>query len=294
MVRTLAILCLLLTLPALTSHGFRRASYKTGETIMREMKDKQLADTEIELIRMTVVDESGNTDVRELLSVIKPDEDGNLRYLIRILSPEQVKGVTLLTLEQPNGETEQWFYLPALGAPRKITGNQKGGYFLGSDFTFEDLRKENPQDHEYYRLLDEEINGRPVYVIMSAPAGLDIKTASGYANRLVYVDKETLEIAKVEFYEEGKNTPAKIFQAYDFKGAQVDGPATRPARVVMDNRDKKTHSIMTLVKSRLDAPVDESFFNPELLREWKPEMDKPLLTAFDEPAAPVKNNASDS
>lgn len=259
---------------------------------MQEMKAKQSADTELEWIRMTVVDEQGNTDVRELISAIKPDANGNMRYMIRIISPETVKGVTLLTLEKPDGESDQWFYLPALGAPRQITGSQKSSYFLGSDFTFDDLRKEDPKEHDYYRLLDEEVEGREVYVVMSAPAGLDIKTASGYANRIVYVDKETLEIAKVEFYEEGRTEPSKIFEASDFKGAQVDGPATRPGRVVMNNREKKTYSVMTLVKSRLDAPIDETYFDPEQLSQWKPEVDKPLVSAFDTPDTEIAGATS--
>lgn len=249
---------------------------------MNEMKAKQAADTELEWIKMTVVDETGNTDVREMISLIKPDAEGNLRYLIRLLSPEAVKGVTLLTIEKGDGDDEQWFYLPALGTPRKITGNQKSGYFMGSDFTFEDLRKEDTGDHEYYRLMDEQIDGRDTYVIMSGPAGMDVETASGYANRILYVDKETLEIAQVEFYEEGRNEPSKVFRAHDFKGAEVDGPATRPGRVVMNNKDKKTYSIMTLLKSRLNAPISDDYFDPEGLRDWSPEDDQPLIDTFDQ------------
>lgn len=289
MVRTTFLFPLLITLCLVPfTHGFRSTSYKTGADIMSEVKAKQAAETELELIKMTVVDENGNTDVREMLSVIKPDDEGNLRYMIRLLSPQTVQGVTLLTIEKADGEDEQWFYLPALGTPRKITGSQKSGYFLGSDFTFEDLRKEDPEEHEYYRLMDDEVEGREVYTIMSAPAGMDVKTASGYANRILYIDKETLDIAKMEFYDEGKTEPSKIFEAEDFKGAQVDGPATRPGRVTMKNKEKKTHSIMTLVKSRLDAPVAEIFFDPEALKEWQPDSDKPLIAAFDSGAASKK------
>lgn len=283
---------LLITSLSQSSYGFRTGSYKNGAEVMKEMKAKQSAETELEWIRMTVVDEQGNTDVRELISAIKPDEEGNMRYLIRLIAPEPVKGVSLLTLEKPEGESEQYFYLPALGSAKKITGSQKSSYFLGSDFTFEDLRKEDTDQHEYYRLMDEKVDGRDVYVVMSAPAGMDVQTASGYANRLVYVDKETFEIAKVEFYEEGSNEPSKVFKAFDFKGAQVDGPATRPGRVVMDNRDKKTYSVMTLVKSRLDTPIEESFFDPEQLKEWKPEVDKPLVAAFDKPASTTPDKDS--
>lgn len=278
------LICLLSLTFATAAHAFRSGQFESGGAIMDKVKAKQGAETELEWIKMTVVDDSGNTEIREMLSVIKPDEEGNLRYMIRLLAPESVKGVTLLTLEKPDGENEQWFYLPALGTPRQITGSQKSGYFMGSDFTFEDLRKEDPEDHQYYRLMDEELEGRDTYVIMSGPAAMDVQTASGYANRILYIDKETLEIAKIEFYEEGRTEPSKVFEAYDFKGAHVDGPATRPGRVVMNNRDKKTYSVMTLVKSRLNAPIEEIYFDPQVLAEWTSDRDEELIKAFDVPA----------
>lgn len=277
------IVTLLVLATALSASGFRKASYKKAGEIMDELKARQAAETEIELIKMVIIDEAGNTQIRELISAIKPDDDGNLRYVIRFLSPADIKGVTLITEEKTDGEAEQYLYLPALGQPRKITGNQKSTSFMGSDFTFDDLRKENPKDFQYYRLHDEEMEGREVYVIMSAPARVDIRSRQDYPSRLLYIDKENYNILKIEFYDEGKKVPVKTFRGYDYNSAEVDGPTQRPHRAAMNNHEKKTTSIMTVLKSRLNKPLPEAIFNVEEVGTWDSEQDEDILVLFESP-----------
>ena len=216
-----------------------------------------------------------------MISMIEPDANGNLRYLIRFLSPSDIKGVTLLTIEDPKGGSEQYLYLPALGEPRKISTSQQSNYFMGSDFTFEDLRKEQPKDHQYYRLQDDEIEGEEVYVIMSAPAGIDISESRDYDSRLLYIDKETYNILKIEFYEEGKSTPHKTFTGYDYNSKEVDGPTQRPHRAVMNNHEKKTTSIMTILKSRINQPLPTDIFTVEAMKEWSDQDDEEILALFE-------------
>ncbi len=250
---------------------------------MNQVKQQHASQSEVELIKMTVVDENGNTRENEMLSIIKPDGEGNLRYLIQFLSPPEVNGVTLLTHETSEGKNKQWLYLPALGQAKQITGSEKSGYFMGSDFTFQDLRKENPKSHQYYRLRDGKIGNEEVYVIMSAPANVNVKDTSGYANRLLYVDKDTHDIRRIEFYEEGNSRPIKLFEAHNFEGVEVDGPASRPGRVVMNNHQNNTYSVMTLKKSRLNAPVDDGIFEPQKLSQWTDSQQDALIAIFEKP-----------
>lgn len=274
---------LLLTALALGTSGFYKSTYKKGPEVMSELKERQIADSEVELIKMVIIDESGNTQVREMISVIEPDKDGNLRYLIRFLSPSDIKGVTLLTVEKPGGGSDQYLYLPALGEPRKITTSQQSNYFMGSDFTFEDLRKEQPKDHQYYRLQDDEIEGEEVYVIMSAPTGVDIKSRRDYDSRLLYIDKDTYNILKIEFYEAGKTAPHKTFIGSDYNSKEIDGPTQRPHRAVMNNHDKKTTSIMTMLKSRINQPLPEDIFSVETMKSWGEKQDEEILALFESP-----------
>lgn len=274
---TLSLLAALLLLP-----GFRKVAWKSGDEIMEEVASRHTADSELEMIKLVVVDEDGNTQVRELLSVYQGEAGGKRNYLIRFLSPADVKGITLLTNDESNDEPEQWFFMPALGQARKIAGDNRSGYFMGSDFTYEDLRKENTEEHDYHRLQDDSLDGRPVYVVMSAPAGVDVEHATGYANRLLYIDQQTFDILKVEFYEKNNPDPIKVLEADDY--AEVDGPANRPARIRMNNKTNGTYSVMTLVKSRLNVPIEDTVFDPGMLPKWTPETDDVLLGHFEQPA----------
>jgi len=262
--------------------GFRKVAYKSGAEIMDEVANRHTAETELELIKLVVVDEEGNTQVRELLSVFSQDAEGDAKYLIRFLSPADVKGVTLLTNDAKSEDPEQWFYMPALGQARKIAGDNRSGYFMGSDFTFEDLRKENTQEHEYHRLQDDKVNGREVYVVMAAPANVDVELATGYSNRLLYVDKKTYNVLKVEFYEPGKSEPVKVLEADDYSDVEDDVEADRPQRIRMRNKSTGTYSVMTLLSSRLNVEVDPEVFDPEQLTAWNPEVDQPLLNQFNQ------------
>ena len=41
-------------------------------------------------------------------------------------------------------EDDQWLYMPAYGQKlKRIAGGNKKGYFMGTDFSYEDLRPEN-------------------------------------------------------------------------------------------------------------------------------------------------------
>lgn len=276
--RAYAIASLILTTGALTClTGFRKIATLDGPQIMTEVANRHKADSELELIKLVVVDEDGNTQVREMLSVFAKDSNGDAHHLIRLLSPTDVKGITLLTNKATSKEPEQYFYMPALGQARKIVGENRSGYFMGSDFTYEDLRNENTTEHEYHRLMDDQVNGRQVYVVMAAPANVDVQESIGYANRPLYIDKENFNIHKIEFYEENNKEPIRVLEADEY---QVVDNADRPARIRMNNRVNNTYSVMTLLDSKINAPVSNSVFDPEALKDWNADVDQKLLSEF--------------
>lgn len=246
---------------------------------MQQVKDRHLVDTEIDLIKMVTMDNSGNTTVREFISLSSRDDDGNIRYFLRFTEPEDVRGVSLLTIEKPD-DLKQWLYLPALGEPRSISGSARSGNFMGSDFTFEDLRRENPADHSHHRLRDDTDNGQDVYQILSAPDGADIRQATNYAHRILTVDKDAYTILNIDFYDEGKRL-RRTFKAYDYNSDAVDGTSLRPYRAVMTDHERGSNTIMTVLRSRLNVPVDDSVFTVEELKSYSPDEPDPLLKLFD-------------
>ncbi len=259
--------------------GFKKASTMTGDEIIEQVKARHAAESELEQIKMVTMDSSGRTQERQIISVVQKSPTGNMSYLIRFVAPEEVKGTTLLAVERENGEVEQYLFLPGLGQPRKIVGTARGGYFMGTDFTFEDLRKEKPTEWVYHRLIDEVVEGRDCYVILTAPIDISREKITGYLNRILYVDKETLNILKIEFFDSKKQL-VKTFQAFDFALVEGEAKTQRPQRLVMANNLKRTTTIMSLLNTKLNAPVNQNLFKLETVQNWAQEHDREIQKAF--------------
>lgn len=265
--------------------GFRAAEFMSGDKIMAMVEERHASDSEVEVIKVVTTDRSGNTQERKIMSIIARDPAGNYRYLIRFLEPEMIKGVTLLTIEHTGAESDQYLFLPAMGPTgevRKIQGTQKSQSFMGTDFTFEDLRKERTPDYMYHRQLDTTLNGRDCYQILSAPADRSKLEAAGFTSRMIFVDKTSLNVLRIDFYDENDNL-VKTFEGFDYDSVEVDGPTKRPRRAVMNNHEKGTTSMMVLLKSRLNFQLDERIFDPQMLKQWTPEADAALMSVFATP-----------
>ena len=51
-------------------------------------------------------------------------------------SPINIRGTAFLTFDYIDKEDDRWLYLPALRKTRRISGSEKGDYFLGTDLTY--------------------------------------------------------------------------------------------------------------------------------------------------------------
>jgi hypothetical protein len=119
-------------------------------------------------------------------------------------------------------------------------------------------------------------------VILSDPANKDREKITGYTDRLVYVDKATFDIRRIQFYD-SKHKLIKEFNAYDYE--KTNNSAARPKRGEMTNDSKKSNTVMALLNSRLNQPLDEKFFSLNTLTHWGPDQDKIVQDALPPPPA---------
>ncbi len=131
---------------------------------------------------------------------------GETASLIRFVTPTDIAGTGMLTVDHAGDRTDQWIYLPALDRTRRIASSRKGGRFVGSDLYYEDLRdREVAMDH--YRLLGKEkFQGATCDVLESVPSDPD---NSVYSKRISWIHPSTLIALRVDFYERGKSSPIK-------------------------------------------------------------------------------------
>lgn len=123
-------------------------------------------------VTMTLIiqDESGESRERRL-TVRGMDDGDDSRALVRVVSPPEQAGQSYLFRENTSSEDDVYIYLPAIDdAPRRISGDQKNGSFMGTHFTYSDLETRDVRDANYTRQPDETIGRFPVYVIDSTPS----------------------------------------------------------------------------------------------------------------------------
>jgi len=255
----------------LLATGFKTVNYMDGDAVMAKVRETHGADAEIDVIKMVTVQGSNDPVTRTMISAVQKDAKGNSMYLLRFLSPEDEKGVSLLVLEKDGGDVDQYLYVPTMGAPKKIAPSARSSNFMGSDFTYEDMRKEKPGEWTYARLEDEKIDNTDCYVIISDPANKEREKITGYTDRVIYVDKATYDVRRIEFLD-SKHKLIKQFDAYDYE--LTNNVTQRPHRGEMKNPGKKTNTVMMLLNSRINKPVDEKFFTLDTLQHWGLDQDK--------------------
>lgn len=149
--------------------------------------------TQKTISEMILIDKDGKEEIREMIMFSRKEENDKTSTLMRFLSPNSVKGVTLLNID--DGE-KIYLYMPAYDKPRRIASSSKGDEFMGTGLSYEDMSMDY-EDKDYDKKLLEETDGE--YIVEVLPSGEDVS----YEKIILHVDKENFYAKKVEFYEAG-------------------------------------------------------------------------------------------
>lgn len=156
--------------------------------------------------RMVLTEKGHAPRIREMVAYRRDAQDGETANLIRFLDPEDIAGTGLLSIDQANGDSEQWLYLPALDRVRRISGSRKGGRFVGSDMYFEDLQERRPS-RDRHRLLGRQTeNGILCDVLESV--SVDPRD-SVYKKRISWIDPATAIPQRIDYFERSAEAPSK-------------------------------------------------------------------------------------
>ena len=158
----------------LMSFSLVQAADLTGRQVMEKQKERHKVKSEIGAEIMLLVDKDKNQEKRQVKRYAKETEKDLHRYLVVFLSPADIKGTALLTWEQKGRENDQWLYLPAQKKMQRIAKGSKKNYFMGTDFTYEDMEPEDIDNFEYTIIRSEQLNqdnkASDCYVIQAVPA----------------------------------------------------------------------------------------------------------------------------
>lgn len=238
------------------------AQTPTGLEIMKKQRDLQRAKDEEETQQMTLVNKNGETKQRKLARATITSSEDLSKILIRFKAPRDVENTGLLTWEAKDGNDDQWLYLPEMKKTMRIASSGKKNRFMGTDFSYEDLRPENLSLHSYNLAGSEAVDGQDCFMIEALPANDKEAEESGYSKRKLWIRKDISYTVKREFYDK-KNQLEKV--QTDRKLVNVKGSIWRANEVEMRDMQAGSKTLVVIETRAQDKGLKESLFTAAAL-----------------------------
>ena len=178
--------------------GINANAQLTGREIIDKTYNRPAGDDQTSVLTMTLINRSGQTRVRKIKQFTKDFGDMDKKIMF-FVSPADVKNTSFMNWSYDNDKADdQWIYLPAIKKIKRISSDSKSDYFMGSDFTYDDLG-DRKLDADTHRLLREEtIDGIDCYVVESVSKDEDYM----YSKTISWIRKDSFVGVKKEFYDE--------------------------------------------------------------------------------------------
>jgi len=155
------------------------------------------------------------------------------RQVTVFLSPLNIRGVGMLSFDYKNDviDDDMWLYLPAIKKMRRISAAERGDNFVGTDFTFEDIKQGFAVDDYHYKFIEETIwkaeNQKfEVYRIEAIPKTDALKSALGFDRAEILVRKDIFMRVEQRFFDKN-NILTRINSAHDVQKIQEIWTAMR-------------------------------------------------------------------
>ena len=231
----------------------------TGLQVMEKVYNRPTGkDMEATLV-MTLINANGDKRVRVIKQYIR-DFGKVEKKIMFFVSPPDVRNTSFMnwSYDDPNKEDDQWIYLPALKRIKRISSDSKGDYFMGSDFTYDDLGDRKPTQDNHKILREEKYRGEDCYVIESVPKDPDYM----YSKTITWVIKGKWIGLKREFYDEdGEYLKTLTVDKYEkIKGYWII------TKVTMDNVQKHHKTIMELKDVKIDTGIPARMFTERMMK----------------------------
>ncbi len=240
--------------------GFSLLTGQDGLDIMRRVDEAPSPRTTHALILMELTDHRGVENERTVEQWSAEDSRGNNHSVMVFHTPATVKNTRFLARENEDRDDDQWIFLPSLNRVRRIASSEEDGSFMGTEFTYYDMRARVLDDYEYRYLAREEVLGWDCYKVEIRPRA---QTDSIYEKTIswVTVDEEINTVVKIEIYK-SETELLKILTVEEL--SLVSGYWT-PLRVTMTNIQNGRSTSLIQQRLELDKAVNTGRFSQRFL-----------------------------
>ena len=229
-----------------------------GRDIVEKVYNLPTGEDQTSNLTMTLINKGGKERIREIKQFTK--EMGDVEKSIMFFqSPADVKNTSFMswTYDDESKSDDQWIYLPALKKTKRISSDSKSDYFMGSDFTYDDLGDRKLDDDTHELTGEETIDGVDYYVVISTPKDEDYM----YTRTKTWIRKDNFIGLKKEFYDEDEELlkVLKIKKVEEISGFLVITSSE------MENVQKNHRTTMILGDVEINTNISTSKFTERIM-----------------------------
>jgi outer membrane lipoprotein-sorting protein len=249
-IKGIAILIAIFTMSSITIF----AQSLTGREIMQNVKDRPDGETRYSEMTMKLINKRNRVRERKVKSY-SMDIGEDKKTIMFFQYPGDVKGTGFLTwdYEMISKDDDKWLYLPAMKKTRRISGSSaKKDYFMGTDFTYDDMGSRNVDEDIHKLIREETIEGHKCWVVESTSKDKqDI-----FSRKMTWIRQDCLIALQVEYYDKLGKLHRKLILS-DIK--KVDG-FWQAHKLHMSNVQTMHQTEITITNPKFNIDVNEESF----------------------------------
>ncbi len=231
----------------------------TGLEIIQKVYDRAEGDDMQSELTMTLTNSRADQRVRKIKQFIK-DMGQVEKKIMFFLAPADVRNTSFMSwsYDKKGKDDDQWIYLPALRKVKRISSDSKSDYFMGSDFTYDDLGDRHPSDDTHKLLRQEKLNNEDCYVVESTPKDEEYM----YSKTISWVIKDKWIGLKKDFYDEdGEHLKTLTVKSWSkIKGYWIVSESE------MKNVRKNHTTNMKLQNIKIDSGIASNKFTERMMK----------------------------
>ena len=237
--------------------SFSADAQLTGRQIVDKAYNLPTGKDKTSILTMTLTNKQGKQRVRKIKQFSK-DMGTVEKSIMYFQSPADVKNTSFMNWTYDNDKADdQWIYLPALKKTKRISSDSKSDYFMGSDFTYDDLGDRKLDDDTHKLLKTETVGGKACYVVESISKDEDYM----YTKTITWINKVNFVGVKKEFYDEDEDL-LKILTIKKYQKMEGFWVITNSE---MKNVQKNHKTSMVLTNVQINTGVSDSKFTERMM-----------------------------
>ena len=229
----------------------------TGTQIVDKAYNIATGDDQTSTLTMTLINKSGKKRVRKIKQFTK--DFGKVEKSIMFFqSPADVKNTSFMNWSYDSDKSDdQWIYLPALKKTKRLSSDSKSDYFMGSDFTYDDLGDRKLDADKHKLLREETVNGFKCYVVESVSKDEDYM----YTKTVTWINKSNFVGVKKEFYDEDGD----LLKILSIKSTKKISGFWVIMKSEMKNVQKNHKTVIELSNIVINSGVSDSKFTERMM-----------------------------